>query len=285
MISNKQHYIITTTNENELYYKFLPTVYKMWKNYIPNCIFVLGVISDKDETSEFIKRCKNFCDKFYLFKTIKDINDGIQAKTTRMFLASLFDTNICTVVDIDFYILNKEWFLNNINECFTDNKFISIGYNIYKNTPHYGKFPMAMTTGPGYIWKKIINNENLDYYQWIEYLTKLKNPIDNKENPKNTFYNFSDESVLRYFIIRHKDPNFIKSIWINKEREDVRPGSTMRCNKRIDRSEWHLLDLNNLNNNYYIDSQPLRPFDKYFINLLPLLNKMGIKGTKNELFF
>ena len=37
----------------------ISNAYKMWKNYIPNCIFVLGVISDKDETSEFIKRCKN----------------------------------------------------------------------------------------------------------------------------------------------------------------------------------------------------------------------------------
>ena len=48
----------------------------------------------------------------------------------------------------------------------------------------------------------------------------------------------------------------------------------MRCNKRVDRSEWHLLDNNKLQNDYYIDSQPLRPFDKNFIHILPLLKKM-----------
>ena len=282
---SNNHYIITTTNENELYHTFLPTVYQMWKNYIPECTFVLGVVSDKDESSFFIKRCKQFCDKIYIFKTIKDIDIGIQAKCSRMYLASLFNNNICTVVDVDFYVLNKEWFLNKIKESINNNKMVSIGYNLYKNTPHYGKFPMAMTTAPGFIWKKIINDNKLEYDEWFENLSKLENPIDNKENPKNSFYRFSDESVLRYFLVRHIDQNFIKNVWINKEREDVRPGSTMRCNKRVDRSEWHLLDLNKLNDNYYIDSQPLRPFDKHFMYIIPLLKKMNIKGTKNDLFF
>ena len=279
------HYIVTTTNENELYYKFLPTVYQMWKNHIPNCVFVLGVISDKDENSEFIKRCKVFCDKFYQFKTIDKIDQGIQAKITRMFLSSIFLENICTVVDIDFYVINKEWLLDNIKESFTYNKFVSIGYNLYQNTPHYGKFPMAMTTAPGYIWKKIINDNDLNYQSWINNLTCLEDPIDHKENPTNTFYRFSDESVLRYFLVTHKDQKFIKSVWINKKREDVRPGSTMRCDKRIDRSEWKLFDMKKLENNYYIDSQPLRPFDRYFTNFLPILKKMNIKGSKNEIFF
>ena len=38
------HYIISTTNEIDLYIEFVPTVYQMWKKNL-ECIFVLGFIN------------------------------------------------------------------------------------------------------------------------------------------------------------------------------------------------------------------------------------------------
>ena len=64
-----KHYIIATTNEINTYYSFSPTVYQMWKKHIPECIFVLGVISDKREGDPFVERAKEFSDDFHLFKT------------------------------------------------------------------------------------------------------------------------------------------------------------------------------------------------------------------------
>jgi len=43
-IQMTKHHIITTTNEIDTYYTFLPTVYRMYKKHLPDCVFVLGVI-------------------------------------------------------------------------------------------------------------------------------------------------------------------------------------------------------------------------------------------------
>lgn len=269
-----KHYIITTTNKNELYFTFLPTVYKMWKIYIPNCIFVLGYIGNDNEDDIFIKHLKKFCDKLHIFKNIPNMDSGCQAKTTRMFLASTYLNDICTVVDIDYYLLNLEWFNKKIKPAFTDNKFVSIGHNHYFGTPHIGKFPMCLTTAPSNVWKKIININNLDYNNWFNYISNLPDPIDYKENPQNIFNKFSDESLLRYFLNKHHEQDYIKNIWIKQEREDSK---CMKCSKRIDRSYWNEFQLELLNQNYYIDSNPLRPFNKYFNYIVPILKKINIK--------
>ena len=43
----------------------------MWKNYIPECTFVLGVVSDKDESSFLRKDVNNFAIKYIFLKQLK----------------------------------------------------------------------------------------------------------------------------------------------------------------------------------------------------------------------
>ena len=49
-----KHYIITSTDENPLYYTFLPTIYQMWKNHIPDCHIVVGYIGNKTTDDKFV---------------------------------------------------------------------------------------------------------------------------------------------------------------------------------------------------------------------------------------
>jgi len=279
-----KHYIITSTDENPLYYTFLPTIYQMWKNHIPDCHIVVGYIGNKTTDDKFVQRLGMFCDELASFPHIENMHPGCQAKTTRLFLASSYPNAICTIVDIDQYLLDFQWFKQKTAPALNNNKFISIGHNHYFGTQHVGKFPMSFTTASGQIWKKIVNRQNLQYYQWFKHISNLPNPIDNKENPSNPFNKFSDESLLRYLLERHPDQDFIKSVWVKQEREDEIWGR-MKCSRRVDRGYWREFKPELLAKNYYIDSQPLRPFHKYFNYLVPLLNYMGIKGNKDQLFF
>ena len=125
-MANRKHYIVTSTDENPLYYTFLPTVYQMWKKYIPDCIVVVGYIGNKTHKDPFVKRLAELCDKLHLFKHIKNMHPGCQAKPTRLFLAAKYTDGICTVVDIDQYLLNFDWFKQKISPVIEDNKFVSI---------------------------------------------------------------------------------------------------------------------------------------------------------------
>ena len=280
----KKHYIITTTNHNPTYYTFLPTVYKMWKKFFPKAIFVLGFVGTLPEDHAFIKRIKEFCDEFHYFKTIPGVTEGCQAKTTRMYLASTYDKDVCTVVDIDLYLLKPDWLANHIIPAFTENKFVSIGYNAYLDTDATGKFPMYYTTAPSNIWKRVINYQNFSYNDWFNHISNLPNPVDNKENPRNIFDKFSDESLLRYLFVRHPEQEWINNVHLKIVRPDFKK---MKASKRLCRANWPVecsfLNVDYIKKHDIIDVFPRRPFNQNITLLLPVLVHMGINGTIQEL--
>jgi hypothetical protein len=281
---NRKHYIITSTNEIDTYYTFLPSVYQMWKKKIPNCTFVLGFVSDRTEDDKFTQRIKSFCDEFYLFPRIPEIETGVQAKTTRLYLSTLYNDEICTFVDIDQYLLNFDWFFNKIKDAFEDNKFVAIGANGYEYTDDTGKWPMPYNTAPSSVFKNIVNYNNIDnYVSWFNSYKIIENPIDNKESVMNPFSKFSDESLLRYIMIKHPDQDFINKVWLKKDREDY---FKMVASRRIDRGWWEQsYNKENLYNHFYIDSFPLRPFNKFSNYLIPILEYLNLDLSTDKIFF
>ena len=149
----KTHYIINSTNEIEEYIEFVPSCYQMWKKHL-DCVYVLAFITDRKKSDPLVKRVKKFCDKLYLFKPMDGIHTGIQAKTVRMWLASQFGDNICTLTDIDQYLFDFKWLMDCIKPSFDDDKFVTIGHDLYMGTYDEGKFPMYYTSGPSFIFKK-----------------------------------------------------------------------------------------------------------------------------------
>jgi hypothetical protein len=212
--------IITTTNEIDTYYSFLPSSYQNWKKLFPNCTYILGLITNKNEDSEFVKRAKKFCDKIFIYKELENVESGVQAKTTRMFLTTQFENDINIIIDIDYYLLNKKWLTEKIKPAINENKFITIGNNGYLNTRDSGKWQMCLTTA------------------------------------KSTIFQDREDFILQKAI------------------------------KRIDRGWWkNSFNINKLNEGYFIDSQPLRPFDKNLVHLKPILYYLNIDINNEDLIF
>jgi len=283
MNSNRKHYIITSTNEIDLYIEFAPSVYQMWKKYL-KCTYVLVIVTDKSADHPLIKRLKNFCDEIYLFKSCENVHTGIQAKTLRMWMASQFGDNICTLTDIDQYLFDFDWLKRCILPAWTEDKFVEIGHNAYWDTAENGKFPMYYTTAPSTVFSKIINPENIkNFNDWFMRFNNITDPIDNKEHIGPVFNNFSDESLLRYLIVRHPDQAFVNKVIVKVIREDFK---LMRASKRLDRSSWPQRTLDNdfLDKMMYLDCNPLRPFNRYSVYLIPIIHWMKLDTSKEKVY-
>lgn len=280
---NKKHIIITTTNENKTYCGFVPSVYQMWKKNYPNCHFVLGVISNKDREDDYIKRLEEFSDDFYLFKNEEDVDSGVQAKVSRLYLSTLYDQEVVTIVDVDQYIFDFEWMKIKLEPAF-DRKFVSLAYEAYIRTPDRGKWPMPYTSAPSDIFKKIVNYNNIDNYKdWLNSLKKISKPIDNKECIRNKFDKYSDESTLRYLVETHPERKSIYDIWVKVKREDATVYNEAK--KRLDRWNWdRQFNTAKLKNGYFLDCWPVRPFEKNFDKLKPLLEHMNLDLSKDKIF-
>ena len=249
---------------------------------MPHCTFVLGVISDKSEDDKFIVRLKKFCDVFHLFKTYDDIHTGVQSKITRCYLSTLYDKDVCTIVDIDQYVFDYDWLNKKLEPAFNERKFVSVGGNAYLNSAADGKWPMPYTTAPSDIFKKIVNYQDYTSYEsWLFSFKTIENPIDNYENITNPFVHYSDESTLRWIMGTHPDQDFIKDVWVKQNREDYNG----KCHtRRIDRGWWEQsYDFEKLKQGFYIDSWPVRPFHKNYKRLIPLLEHLGVPNDPMNL--
>jgi len=273
-----KHYIINSTNEIEEYIEFVPSCYQMWKKYL-DCIYVLAFITDRDKSDPLVKRVSEFCDELYLFKPIDGIHTGIQAKTIRMWLATQFGEDVCTLTDIDQYLFDYKWLMECIKPAFEDHKFVAIGHDVYYGTKDEGKFPMYYTSGSSSLFKRIINHEEIDnFVNWFNRFREIKDPIDNKETIGPVFSDFSDESLLRYLIVNHPDQDFIKECIVKKNREKC---EKYKCFDRLDRSVPYKIEhkesFEKLVGVYKLkDCNPLRPFNKYFIENKGILDYFGL---------
>jgi hypothetical protein len=210
-----------------------------------------------------------------LYKPIDGVDEGIQAKCTRMYLSTLYTDDYCLIADIDMYILNKNETWNKWFSKVEKDKLLCVSSNVPYEGTDFGKFPMAFTTGKGSTWKEIVNPNDLSYENLFKSWYDL-NIHDEKEKVNQPFYQFSDESLLRGLISKWGNYGGIESYnhprCIGIDRDDW--GIIAKAKRRIDRSNW-IIDVDKLNNEYYYDSQPLRPFNKK--SLAPILEYIGIK--------
>lgn len=282
-ISANKIYIITTTNEIDTYYSFLPTSYHSWKRIFPNCVYVLGLITNKDVDSDFVKRCKELSDICHVLKPLENVESGVQAKTSRMYLSTLYEDNICMIVDIDYYLLKFDFVYDNIRPVFDEDKFVTVANNAYDGTPDEGKWQMTLTTARSSIFKKILNPKDLNYKDWFESYRNIDNPIDKKESIGNKFGNFSDESLFRYLMVRYPDQEYIKNIWVKQNRPDFK---NYKAEFRIDRDWWDKsCNKFKLREGYYIDCQPLRPFDLNANKMKMILEYIGVNTSDENIYF
>lgn len=271
----KQFRIITCTNEKELYINFWPTMAQNWKWYGIDKI-TCGFITERTYDDPLVKEMQQY-GEIILFNPLPEVEDSVQAKATRLYLATQYENDYCVTADIDQYILNKEetwdkWFSNVV-----DDKLLCVCANYegpYMGSD-IGKFPMGFTTAKGTTWKEVINPNNLNYKDLFKSWFDLR-IHDHKEAINQPFSQFSDESLLRALISKWDNYNnrfcYDHPKCLKIERDDWKH----MAQRRIDRGDWNL-DKQKLNEGYYYDSQPLRPFNQNIDSLEPLLNYLKIK--------
>lgn len=265
----KRFRVITTTNDNENYIHFWPTVAKNYSNAFGFPI-TLGYITEKNEDDPVVKKMKKYGDVI-LFKSLIGIDSGVQSKVTRMFLCTRYPEEYCIIVDIDMYLLDYKFAFDNWFSKVDDSNLIAVGSNAYSGKNGNGKFPMCYATSKGETFQKIVNPNGFEYDKLINSWKNVE-VIDGKESISNHFHNFSDESLLRVLIRRLKNNNLVQYI----SREDFRGFFT----RRIDRSRWNLFSENKMKNGFYIDCVPLRPFNNNIDKLSSILEYMKI--DKND---
>lgn len=273
-----KHRIITSSNEDPKYLGFWSTVAASWKKY--NCIPCLAFITNRESNDVLIDELKKY-GEVYIFKpSDKNIPIGNQAKVARTFLASKFENDLCTLIDIDLYLLHWKWFHIKIDpdaNHMKNDPLVCIGMNGYKYTVAEGKVPMSYITGKGKLFKSLANPNNLVFNEWVETFMGI-DVYDHKEDISLPLYTFSDESLYRVLFEKWEEKDKILHI----DREDCYINPIEFCAmRRIDRGRW-AIDYNMLENNQYIDCAPLRSLQDNYEKIIPILKYLKVYDNDRD---
>lgn len=281
---------VLSTNNNPTYVEFLKPICNYYKELGHNvyiCYIGENFLSDIN------------ADHILQIKPILNYDVGIQAKLCRSYLITTLDDNkVYTLMDIDQILIDIKWLKNIIKThewklLNNKNDILAIGANGYLNTEHSGKWPIAFTSGTSSGFKKLFNlKDNCSFYEFIEKFSKIQNPIDGKENTKNKFNSFSDESLFRYCsiennisIINENIPNFIN---LRSSRRIDRESVVMvrAKNKHYGLDFWNQSFLTEnqkkmIMDGFFMDCCPSRPYSKYK-SLIDDIIKVSLKYNKNN---
>jgi len=260
--------IIVSADEDNLFFEFWPIVTKAWKKFHPDVPVSLAFVSDRSYDDPMVKKLETF-GEVILFPRIADIPSGNQAKISRFALASYYVDEVCMIEDIDTIPLQRE-FVDRVVAQRQSGELLCVGYEVYQNTPHEGKFPVSNITAEGRVFREIINPSNVSYRAMLEMWKGLK-VFDEKESIDNPPGRFSDESLLRVLITR----------WGGRVRTVRRDVDIRR--DWIDRSWWSINE-QRLNQRQYVTCNFLRPFVENIDHFGPIIRYITGSADWQTLF-
>jgi len=237
--------IITVVNDRPEYIEILPLFRRAWMK-LYNVEPIVGVIEGNYDQDP---------QPYVTFPRDNNIDSGIQAKITRMYLATFLE-RCSMVVDVDMIPLDGGFF--EVLDRAKNNDLVQWGYDnpvysTYSNgISNVGKWPMDKTCAHQLTWTKIVNPKGLGYKNWIESLYEITEAWC---SIKTCFSLFSDESLLKLLLEKsgHEDVCKIKrSEYNNKNYKGKLHG-------RLDRSE-HGRDYNPLD---YFEAHGARPYSQH----------------------
>lgn len=119
---------------------------------------------------------------------------GNQAKLARYYLAGQQRELFAMVDDIDTVHVKAGYLVEKFANVSRE-KLIGLGREVYVGTPHQRNFPAGNFSGPGELFARLFNPENLSFIDYIQSFNKP--PIySSRENPVNTPGKFSDEYLI-----------------------------------------------------------------------------------------
>lgn len=187
--------IITSVNANPTYLTFAPYMTNVWKS-LHGITPTIAYIQSGNEDSDYIVQeyLSSHCD-ILVFPRIEQIDYGVQAKVTRMFLSAEYEDDYSVIADIDMIPMSTK-FLESYSVA-EDSHFVKFAtdHASYSSNENKGKWQMHGTAAKGTTFRKIVNPEKLPYRDLL--LSWKGFPQDPKSNIFNNFHAFSDESLLK----------------------------------------------------------------------------------------
>lgn len=250
--------IILSTNEDPVYMQFWKPVSWAYKKIFPECTIHLAFLTNRSEDDDLVKEFSQY-GKVTLFKPIHDIQEFAQAKMIRFILASMQGDDVCYIDDIDLFPLVKSFITNKTDQRPKDH-LLCVGGEVYNNN---GCYPVSQMTAEGYIWKKFINPNNLEYPDLIR---SYRGPVkfDKRESvdieldfSKDNY--FSDERLIRR--LRHNNP--VPVFEMERGYKDFMTAT-------IDRYKWSV-NIEKLNNHGYLNAHGIRPYETWKEKYEPLI--------------
>jgi len=261
--------ILISSDNNPLYIQFLPVVSLAWQKLIG----IKPTLAYVSYDNENIDWAKEYCQDIVVYKFGPEIKRGSTATfCARLVVRTLFGNEICMVSDIDMIPLSKNIFVN-LPSDFTRNKFLSIGYNVFKNgdgSPNdpavrnskLRKVPSCYTIASSKVWKEIINPNNVSEKEILKQYYNIRD-YDSQEAIINSGY-FCDESLMRALLQR----------W-NRDRSKVIGIDRNFSFDRLDRGNWNI-NTEKLYRGEYIDAHCPRPMSSYEESIKSLTKYLDI---------
>lgn len=245
--------VLLSTDDNETYLNFFPIVAKAW-NRLFNAPVSLAFVTNKPDNHPLIVKMRQYGDVF-TFPPVEGLPTGNQAKMARFYIAKHYLDRICMVNDIDTAPLSISYF-HRVLSAREPNTVLAVGREVYKKTPDEGKFPMGEITAEGALFTKIVNPLDLCFK---DYILSFKNihVYDGKESINTNI--FSDESLMRVLLNRSKVP-----VTHTPRNVDIE-------HFWIDRSWWKI-DIDKLKKNKYVLVNFLRPLNRNFNSIKPIID-------------
>lgn len=239
----KIDYVIIGSNDNPIYFDFWPIISKIWVEVF-NITPVLGLICNED--SDFIEDSYGLIKKF---KSIENINTGLQSQIVRHWLSKELTGNIL-ISDIDMVPLSKEYFVEQIKN-FDDTKFYVMSSDNFECNNNR-EIPMCYNIANSKVYSQILDLGDT----WENFAIKLNSM---------GFGWTTDQRYLWDKVQEQKFKNSESVVFLN------RGWSYNGADRRIDRINWSY-DPNLVRNGYYIDSHLLRPYNENKEEIDKLIN-------------
>lgn len=250
--------IIVSTDDGS-FKQYWPIVATAWRKFFPEKQISLAFVTNRGEDDSLVVKMREY-GEVVLFPVVVGVPTPNQAKMARHILAGHYNEEVCMIEDIDTVPLQAD-FVNRVTGKKEQGKLLTVGVEVYKGSPHEGKFPISNITAESKIFKEIINPDNLSlldlYKSWVTMYM-----FDHKEAIVNSPDVFSDESLMRALITK----------W-NPDRSkitDVERNANVQSDW-VDRS-WWTIDKNKLHSGGYFICNFLRPFDVNYQNIEPVVH-------------
>ena len=240
--------VLTASNMNPDYYKFIPIFIKTWKKILPEVNIHIIVIAD-----DLIKELIPYKEHIKLFSPIENIETSFIAQNIRLFYPALLKKakGGILITDMDIIPMSKKYYIESITNI-ENNKFVC-----YRPLSCVGKNEMVMCYNIAHqnVWSEIFNINSLD--DIVNTLLSI--------NKKDKYIGENANVYYKPFWITDQLYLYEKTQEWNKLSNNLIILDNDKINKftRLDKIYINYYTKDFIKNNNFIDFNMPRPYNSY----------------------